>query len=70
MTTSLSRAYPPGCIVTTSTGRYLVEPLEREVPPGYLLARRAERPMTRARAIRVHDILESAAGATSGPAVP
>jgi len=55
MSTTFSPAYPPGCIITTATGRYLVE--SGDVPAGYLLARRAERPMTRARPIALRDIL-------------
>ncbi|WP_308799967.1 hypothetical protein [Agromyces silvae] len=63
MSTTFSPAYPPGCIVTTASGRYLVAPHEADVPAGYLLARRAERPMTRARPIRMQDIIESPLGA-------
>jgi hypothetical protein len=70
MSTTFSPAYPPGCIITTATGRYLVEPLDQEVPAGYLLARRAERPMTRARPIRLRDILDCAGGPTSAGAAP
>ncbi|MDR5701772.1 hypothetical protein [Agromyces aerolatus] len=70
MTTTLSRAYPPGCIVTTASGRYVVEPLQADVPAGYLLARRAERPMTAARPIRVRDIVDGRDAATSAAGAP
>src|SRR5690349_4341422 len=70
MSTTFVPAYPPGCIITTARGRFLVEPLQSDLPAGYLLARRAERPMTRARPIRVRDILGRAGGATSAGAAP
>lgn len=60
MSTTFSPAFAPGTTITTASGRYLVESSQLDVPPGYILARRAERPMTHPRAIRVSDIIGSA----------
>jgi hypothetical protein len=68
MSTTFAPAYPPGSMITTATGCFLVEPLQHDVPAGYILARRAERPETSPRTIRVRDIL--GCGATSAAGVP
>lgn len=57
MSATRSPAYEPGTMIATTAGYYLVEPAQADTPPGYLLARRAERPMTLPRPIRLRDIL-------------
>jgi hypothetical protein len=58
----------PGSTVFTATGYFLVAAAQTDVPSGYVLVRRAERPMAQARLIRVSDII-AATVTTAGAAL-
>jgi hypothetical protein len=56
--------FSPGTTLFTATGYYLVEPEQTGVPVGYVVARRAERPMSQARLIRLSDVIGATAAAS------
>lgn len=58
-----------GSTVFTATGYFLVEPNQTDVPGGYVLVRRAERPMAHPRLIRVSDVIAATAPALRAPAL-
>jgi len=58
MSTTLTHPLSPGTMIRIESGYYLVEQSTSDLPPGFILARHAERPMTHAHPIRVEHVLE------------